>query len=131
MVAVGAGRASVLEALPGRAPLVFFQFGGGAPAPGGSACASFRRVPRKVWTERSVELVFAHFDVLGMPKTVSDELYSKPVILAERPDIESAFRGVDNRDWFATPELATSRAVEAVVPTPAWARRWSPFQRTQ
>src|SRR2546428_1611419 len=50
-----------------------------------------------------------------MPNWVTAELYSTPIILKESPELEAAFRGVDNRDWFATPELPISCAVKAVV----------------
>src|SRR5689334_11970911 len=65
-------------------PGVFFRFGAQIrPLPVGRLCFVPPSPPSTYWTEEPVELVFAHFDVLGMPQSIADELYSTPIILKE------------------------------------------------
>ena len=101
-----------------EAPGVVFRLGDRMqPLPAGRLCFVPPMPPSTYWTEAPIEIVFAHFDVIGLPKLVMDEVFSTPIILDERPDVESAFRSVQNRDWFVTPELAAACAVKAVVYT--------------
>ena len=90
-----------------EAPGVVFRLGDRTqPLPAGRLCFVPPMPPSTYWTEAPIEIVFAHFDVIGLPKLVMDEVFSTPIILDERPDVESAFRSVQNRDWFVTPEFS-------------------------
>jgi AraC-like DNA-binding protein len=67
------------------------------------------------WTDCALELVFAHFDLIGLPTMLLDELCSQPIILPELSEIETAFRRIENDRWYATPDFTLSCAVKSVV----------------
>jgi AraC-like DNA-binding protein len=67
------------------------------------------------WTEHTLDLVFAHFDLIGLPSVLLDELCAQPIILPELSEIETTFRRIENRQWYVTPDFTLSCAVKSVV----------------
>jgi AraC family transcriptional regulator len=67
------------------------------------------------WTEESIDLIFVHFEVIGLPTILLEDLVTRPIVLPQLTELENALRRVDDRDWFTPPDLTLSCSVKAIV----------------